>query len=260
MLGYATTIAKGSKGEELGLLVTFQDLTQLKKVEEQLQRSDRLAAVGRLASGMAHEIRNPLASISGSVQLLLEADHVSFEDRRLMGIVVREAERLSDLLTDFLTYARPPIPIKAPVKIIEVLKELREMLFADQRFSHINIEINCPDSAEIEVDRRQIWQILWDLSINSAEAMQGNGELHFSFNEANRSISVEDTGPGIDESIRNKIFDPFFSTKEKGTGLGLASVYSVVDSHGGEIDVSPGSLGGAKFSMFFPSAEKMSGE
>lgn len=255
VLGYATTVAKGHRRDELGLLVTFQDLTQLKMVEEQLQRADRLAAVGRLASGMAHEIRNPLASISGSVQLLLEASHGSDEDRRLMSIVVCEADRLSGLLTDFLTYARPPVPNKERINVIAVVNELCEMLAADQRFSQITIRKQYSEQVEMELDRGQIWQVLWDLAINAAEAMPEGGELHIRVDFENSSITVEDTGPGIAEEIRSQIFDPFFSTKEKGTGLGLASVYSVVEAHGGKIDVSPGVLGGAKFTLIFSDTE-----
>lgn len=255
VLGYATTLAKGRNSEDLGLLVTFQDLTQLKKVEEELQRTDRLAAIGRLASGMAHEIRNPLASISGSIQLLLEAEHVAQEDRRLMGIVVREADRLSGLLTDFLTFARPKWPEKKAVEICSVLDELVEILAGDARFREVVIRKNYPEKAVFQLDRGQVWQILWDLSINASEAMQGKGELHFSVNAVQRAVTVEDNGPGISEKIRSQIFDPFFSTKERGTGLGLATVYSVVDAHGGRIDVSPGELGGARFSLIFPDSE-----
>lgn len=255
ILGYATTRVQGRHGDVVGMLVTFQDLTQLKQVEADLQRADRLAAVGRLASGMAHEIRNPLASISGSVQLLMEAEHVSQEDHRLMGIVVKEAERLSGLLTDFLTFARPPVPRKETVNVASVLNELVDMLMADRRFAEVRLHKHFPEQVEMFLDRGQVWQVLWDLAINAAEAMDGRGELYFSVDAELGTISVEDTGPGIAEEIRNKIFDPFFSTKEKGTGLGLASVYSVIDAHGGKIDVSPGEFGGARFVLYFAAAE-----
>ena len=252
ILGYATTIAKGYDGEELGLLVTFQDLTQLKKIEEDLKRADRLAAVGRLASGLAHEIRNPLASISGSVQLLLEAEHVAKEDRRLMGIVVKEAERLSELLTDFLTFARPKPPQKEEVDICAALDELSEMLAGDKRFKEVEIRTDCAKKSTLFIDRGQIWQVLWDLAINAAEAIQGEGVLLLRYASDNNQIIVEDSGPGVSSAIVGKIFDPFFSTKEKGTGLGLASVYAVVEAHGGRVEVSSSdNLGGARFVLDF---------
>lgn len=251
ILGYASTAVFDRKGADVGLLVTFQDLTKLKKVENALQRADRLAAVGRLASGMAHEIRNPLASISGSVQLLLEDEKVSQEDRRLMSIVVREADRLSELLTDFLLFARPKPPSPEEIDVTLVLDELAELLSADARFDHIRVERKYPKGVRMCLDRAQIRQTLWDLAVNSAEAMEGKGALCLGVSARERCLYVEDTGPGIPEELRGQIFDPFFSTKEKGTGLGLATVHSIVESHGGTLEVSEGKTGGARFSLYF---------
>ncbi len=252
VLGYATTRAKGSQGEDLGILVTFQDLTLLKKIEEDLKRTDRLAAVGRLAAGMAHEIRNPLASISGSVQLLMEAENVQPEDLRLMGIVVREADRLNGLLTDFLGFARPKQPVKDPVDVASILDQLVDMLATDLRFERIEITQDYPGGLVLTLDQGLILQALWDLAINAYEAMQGQGQLIFSIaKRATPAIIVEDSGPGISDEIKGRIFEPFFSTKEGGTGLGLASVYSVVESHGGTVTVDRGSAGGARFSLQF---------
>lgn len=256
ILGYATTPAKGGQGEDLGVLVTFQDLTQLKKVEEDLKRTDRLAAVGRLAAGMAHEIRNPLASISGSVQLLMEAGTVEPEDLHLMGIVVKEADRLNELLTDFLAFAKPKQPIKRSVNVASILDQLVEMLAADPRFEQIEIAKKYPVVFNLSLDRGLILQILWDLAINATEAMEGTGQLTFSVEQGHvPSIVIEDSGPGIDDEIQGRIFEPFFSTKEKGTGLGLATVYSVIEAHGGMVTVERGSSGGARFSLLFVSGE-----
>jgi len=252
ILGYATTPAKGSQGENLGVLVTFQDLTQLKKTEEDLKRTDRLAAVGRLAAGMAHEIRNPLASISGSVQLLMEAETVQPDDLRLMGIVVKEAERLNGLLTDFLEFAKPKEPVKESVNVASILDQLVDMLATDPRFKEIEITQVYPADFYLVLDRGLILQALWDLTINAAEAMQSQGRLIFSVEEKEvPTIIIEDSGPGIADEIKGRIFEPFFSTKEKGTGLGLASVYSVVESHGGMVTVEKGAAGGARFSLLF---------
>ncbi len=256
ILGYATTPAKGSQGENLGVLVTFQDLTQLKKIEEDLKRTDRLAAVGRLAAGMAHEIRNPLASISGSVQLLMEAETVQPDDLRLMGIVVKEAERLNGLLTDFLEFAKPKEPVKESVNVASILDQLVDMLATDPRFKEIEITQVYPADFYLVLDRGLILQALWDLTINAAEAMQSQGRLIFSVEEKEvPTIIIEDSGPGIADEIKGRIFEPFFSTKEKGTGLGLASVYSVVESHGGMVTVEKGAAGGARFSLLFTPEE-----
>lgn len=259
-LGYATTVAKGHDAEDLGLLVTFQDLTQLKKVEEELQRADRLAAVGRLASRMAHEIRNPLASISGSVQLLMEAEHIAREDRRLMGIVVKEADRLSCLLTDFLTFARPKPPQKEMVDLCSVLDELVDIFAGDQRFQRVEISIDCREPAVLLLDRGQIWQVLWDLAINAAEAMPEGGSVQIVFDAVRKQVVVQDNGPGVPEDILSDIFDPFFSTKEKGTGLGLASVYSIMEAHGGRVTVSNSDSGGARFVLDFGAQDQNNGQ
>jgi len=252
ILGYATTPAKGSQGENLGVLVTFQDLTKLKKVEEDLKRTDRLAAVGRLAAGMAHEIRNPLASISGSVQLLMEAEHAQPEDLKLMNIVVKEADRLNGLLTDFLDFARPRTLFLELVDVSSVLDQLVAMLKTDHRFKGIEVISNYDNNFAINLDRNQILQVLWDLAINATEAMQGKGKLLFNLEKDSLfAIIVEDSGPGIADNIIGKVFEPFFSTKSTGTGLGLASVYSIVEAHGGNIVVSRSAAGGAKFMLSF---------
>ena len=256
ILGYATTPAKGSQGEDLGILVTFQDLTQLKKIEEDLKRTDRLAAIGRLAAGMAHEIRNPLASISGSVQLLMEAEHVQPDDLRLMGIVVKEADRLNGLLTDLLGFARPKKLSKEPVNVAIILDQIIEMLVTDPRFREIEISKFYPTELILALDHDQILQVLWDLAINAVEAMQGQGQLIFSFeNRRQPTIIIEDSGPGIADEIKSRIFEPFFSTKDKGTGLGLAAVYSVIELHGGIVTVDRGDVGGSRFVLQFPVGE-----
>ena len=258
ILGYAATPAHGSRGEALGVLVTFQDLTQLKKIEEDLKRADRLAAVGRLAAAMAHEVRNPLASISGSVQMLMEAQHVPPEDQRLMGIVVSEADRLNGLLTDFLNFARPKPPEKGIVNVHDVLQELSAMLTRDGRFVQIQVTVDCAPGHLIALDRGQIFQVLWDLAINAAEALAGSGHLRFVVPTGRTEIMIEDDGPGIPEDIREQIFEPFFSTKEKGTGLGLASVYSVMEAHGGSVGIARSESGGAQFILRFPGTGNIS--
>ncbi len=252
-LGFTTAAARGSNGEDLGTLVTFQDLTQLKQVEEQLKRADRLAAIGRLSAGLAHEIRNPLASISGSAQLLCENNQLHDEDQRLLGIMVKEADRLNRLLSDFLTFARPQKPVTIDLDLSILLEELRQMLMRDQRFSKIDIQIVVTRPCVFRLDRGQIWQVLWDLSINAAEAMTGKGTLVLAASDDNhQNLIVEDSGPGIAKADRERIFEPFFTTKAKGTGLGLSTVFAIVEAHGGSIETGPSDLGGERFVMSFP--------
>ncbi len=253
-LGYSSSLVRDPQEEALGLLVSFQDLTHLKEMEEALKRADRLAAVGRLAAGMAHEIRNPLASISGSVQLLMEGRHVTEEDRRLMRIVVKEAERLSKLLTDFLVFARPVPPKPKETDVSALLDELVVMAGSDPRFASVTIRRNYPAQVRFCLDRQQFFQALWNLAINAAEVMPDGGELSFGIDRARGLVFVEDTGPGIPENIRDKIFEPFFTTKNTGTGLGLATTYAIVEAHGGKIKVATGARGGCRFVIRLPRA------
>jgi two-component system sensor histidine kinase PilS (NtrC family) len=251
VLGYATMPIRGHQNAEDGLLVTFQDLTQLKIIEAQLQRADRLASVGRLAAGMAHEIRNPLASISGSVQLLLEESQLNPQDQRLMEIVQREAERLSKLLSDFLEYARPRPLCKQILPLATFLNELKDFVSGDSRFSHIHLDIQCPSDVTLHVDADMLRQALWNLLLNAVDAMQGQGLLSIVYDPVKKSLQVSDTGPGIAPEIRSTVFDPFFSTKEKGTGLGLAIVHSFMDLHDGRIYLGESTSGGATFHLIF---------
>jgi two-component system sensor histidine kinase PilS (NtrC family) len=250
--GYASSLVKDPHEKTIGLLVTLQDLTRLKEMEAHLKRADRLAAVGRLASGMAHEIRNPLASISGSVQLLMEDSQVAEGDRRLMHIVVKEANRLSNLLSDFLVYARPTPPKPEPLDVSALLDELADFLRADPRFAGIVIHREYPQEVVLPLDREKIRQALWNLVINGAEAMDGKGDIRLVVDPQAPSISVEDSGPGIPDAIRDKIFDPFFTTKDQGTGLGLATVYTIIHGHRGSVEFSPGKNGGTRFTIKLP--------
>jgi two-component system sensor histidine kinase PilS (NtrC family) len=251
-LGYSSNRVVDKDGQSLGLLIAFQDLTEYKTLEDQLKRTDRLAAVGRLASGLAHEIRNPLASISGSVQLLLEDDKVSDEDRRLMNIVVKEADRLSLLLSDFLDFARPSALQLELVDMSALLDELIALVTASGQFHGVKIEKDYQNAIQMNIDPQKMHQVLWDLLINAGEAAKPAGTIRVEVNANQREIVVEDTGEGVAEEDRDKLFEPFYTTKDNGTGLGLANVYANVEAHKGRIYVEPGSLGGARFIIELP--------
>lgn len=251
IVGFSTSLIEEQSGKVDGLLVTFQDLTRLKEAEEQVKRNDRLAAVGHLAAGMAHEIRNPLASISGSVQLLLENGKMSEDDQRLMRIVVREADRLNRLLADFLKYAHPaPLQLES-TDLSHLLEEVADIAAADPRFAQITIRREYPRQVVADCDRGKILQSVWNLLINAAEAMPGGGEIFLDLDPSRASIVVEDTGPGISPDVMSKIFNPFYTTKNGGTGLGLSTTYSTLEAHGGSIVVSSGRKGvGSRFVLY----------
>lgn len=248
-LGYRTTLITGVKSKEDHLLISFQDLTHLKEIEEQLRRSDRLAAIGQLAAGLAHEIRNPLASISGSVQLFLEGAKMSAADERLMQIVLREAERLNHLLSDFLRFARPTSPSIAHCDLVLILDELIEVIQGDPRFSGIHFDKQY-SRADFHCDGEQIRQVLLNLIINAAEAVNGIGTIRLLADTNTSMIRIEDSGPGLQPEEQKQLFNPFYTTKENGTGLGLATVHAIVAAHGGRIEVEKSSLGGAAFIIY----------
>jgi two-component system sensor histidine kinase PilS (NtrC family) len=251
-LGYSASRIVDRNNTSLGLLIAFQDLTEFKALEEQLKRADRLAAVGRLASGLAHEIRNPLASISGSVQLLLEDAQIRDEDRKLMKIVVKEADRLSLLLSDFLNFARPaPLQLES-IDVAALLDELVMLLNGSGQFQRVVINKAYQGPIRMNVDPQKMHQILWDLLINAGEAVSPEGTIQIEIDGKQGEIIIEDTGPGIAEAERDKLFEPFYTTKDRGTGLGLANVYANVEAHRGRIYVEPGRLGGARFIIELP--------
>jgi two-component system sensor histidine kinase PilS (NtrC family) len=254
-LGFTTTLIAGVDKKEDNLLLSFQDLTHLKEIEEQLRRNDRLVAVGQLSAGLAHEIRNPLASISGSVQLLLEGGSMSANDQRLLQIVLREAERLNLLLGDFLRFARPTPPMLERHDLALLFDELIEVVKGDPRFSAIHF-LKDYGSGEFLCDGGQLRQALLNLIINAAEALNGAGTIRLHADTNPLAIRVEDSGPGLLPEVQKQLFNPFFTTKENGTGLGLATVHAIVSAHGGKIEVTRSTLGGAAFTLTFGEAQR----
>ncbi len=251
IIGYGYSfVTDGGQGRE-SVLLTFQDLTEFKNLEQRYERAQRLAVVGRLASGMAHEIRNPLASISGSVQLLTHTPSLSADDLKLMNIVVREADRLSRLLGEFLDYAKPPKPRIQSVEVGRFMDDILDLLNSDPRCSQVEIHRDYDAGQVISFDPDQIRQSLWNLSINAIESMEGRGDLHIGVSAADKSIYIEDSGSGISPEMKGRIFDPFFTTKDHGTGLGLAMVYASMEAHGGEVTLLDGAMGGARFVLRF---------
>lgn len=254
-LGFTTTLIAGVNKKEDNLLVSFQDLSHIIEIEEQLRRNDRLVAVGQLSAGLAHEIRNPLASISGSVQLLLEGGSMSAHDQRLLEIVLREVGRLNLLLSDFLRFARPTPPTLGRHDLALIFDELIEVVKSDPRFTGIQF-LKEYGSGEFLCDGGQLRQALLNLMINAAEALHGVGTIRLSADSATALIRVEDSGPGFLPEAKKQLFNPFFTTKENGTGLGLATVHAIVSAHDGKIKVARSSLGGVAFILSLNSAPR----
>lgn len=243
-LGMSISALRDSRGEEVGAILVFQDLTQIVEMEEQLRRSERLGAVGQLAAGMAHEIRNPLASLSGAVELLL-ADLPSDGPSagRLTQIVRRETERLDRLVSDFLSYARPGEGRIERVPLGELMDEICQLLAAGEH-AEIQLVVEIPDGLCATGDPDQLREVFWNLVLNAVQSEPRDGRVLVRGAEVDTEsgtavrIEVIDRGGGIDPEILERVFEPFFTTRPKGTGLGLATVHRVVEAHGGELSVS----------------------
>jgi two-component system sensor histidine kinase PilS (NtrC family) len=263
-LGLSASLLKDDRNMVRGIILVFQDITRLMEMEEKVRRQERLATVGSLAAGIAHEIRNPLASLSGSIQLLQSELDLKGDDKRLMDIVLRETDRLNSIIGDFLDYARPKTPHKEPVSLASVVEETVLLLrnSPDCR-EGIAIVQDVVPSLRLIADPQHLRQVLWNLALNACQSMRGGGTLTISANKAAPpsgdpdwcEITVADTGQGIPREFLNKLFDPFFTTKADGTGLGLAIVYRIIEDHGGAIDVESEPGKGSLFRIRLPLEE-----
>jgi two-component system sensor histidine kinase PilS (NtrC family) len=261
-LGFSISPLTDPEGSLIGHTLIFQDITNFKEMEEQMKRVDKMAAVGLLAAGMAHEIRNPLTSLSGSIQMLKSELHLDDHQAHLMEISLRESERLNALITDFLLFAQPPQTRKKLWELREIVEQTVE-LFRHSPSFHDGIQIIRPTSGEkikAMIDADQMKQVLWNLLMNAAHAMSDGGEIRIHLetgNEAKRGkqwvkVSIADCGSGIAPYEKEKIFEPFFTTKEGGTGLGLSIVHRIVESHNGTIKVESEPGRGSTFTISLP--------
>jgi two-component system sensor histidine kinase PilS (NtrC family) len=256
LLGYSSFPLVGRDDRPLGTAIIFQDLTRLRAMEEAVQRSARLADLGRVAAGLAHELRNPLASISGSVELLCAQAAPDAEDRRLMEIVLSETSRLDRLVTEFLHFARPPPLRRVSVDLSGVLGETLEVFSHDPAAAGLSLERDLRP-APADCDPFQVRQVAWNLLLNAAQVPRhhAGGRIRVSCGplpEGGASFTVEDDGAGISPADLERIFLPFHSTKERGSGLGLATVHRIVDTHGGQIAVDTALGQGARFTVRLP--------
>ncbi len=277
-LGFSISTLTDPEGSVIGHTLIFQDITRFKEMEEQMKRVDRMAAIGALAAGMAHEIRNPLASLSGSIQMLKSELSLDQQQEHLMEIILRESERLNALITDFLLFAHPPQMNRSSWGIGKILDETVE-LFTHSPAFHEGLRITRIDgNGDIEalVDPDQMRQVFWNLLINAAQAIPDNGDIRIGIERANEKaeagrpffpaerekswvkIVIADSGQGISPQEKDSIFDPFYTTKEGGTGLGLSIVHKIIENHNGAIRVESDVGRGAVFTVYLPAGSNVS--
>jgi len=241
-IGFSISRLFSEEGEPSGMIVTFQDLTEIRSMEESIRRKDRLAAVGRVGAGLAHEIRNPLGAMRGAIQVLESSTPPDSVQSDLMNIILRESDRLNSIITNFLSYARPKTGNFVDVDICEALRDTATLLKhgPDVKESH-ELELRLPEKpVMVSADSAQLKQIFWNLARNAFQAMPDGGLLRFTVEKIPNSrvrISVEDNGRGMSPEQVERLFEPFSNSTSGGTGLGLSIVYQIIRDHNGTISV-----------------------
>jgi signal transduction histidine kinase len=256
----ATALLASYLAEQLrstGLRLAARE-TDLSALEAEVRRSQRLADLGSLAAGLAHEIRNPLASMTGSIELLSGCVSAGEDERRLMGIVLREAGRLNDLVTQFLAFARPAPPRPVSTDLAALLDDTLRVFRNDPQAAGVRIDERLAPARAL-ADPDQVRQVIWNLLSNAAQALAaspraGKGAIRVRCAIAPEGavIEVEDDGVGMDAAELGQIFIPFFTTRARGTGLGLATVHRIVEAHGGTIHVTSARGKGSRFTVVLP--------
>lgn len=263
-LGFSVAPLVDESENYRGYLLTFQDLTEVMELEREVRRQERLAAVGKMAAGLAHEIRNPLASMRGSVQVLASELSLMPEQSQLMQIVLRESDRLNRIVSDFLTYARPPRMERTTVELVGLLSETMSLLrnSSELKSDHTIVEKYPDHLVRYYGDPNQIRQIFWNLSRNAIQAMPLGGELRVSLRAREGGevvIAFEDTGSGMSREQKERLFEPFNSSSG-GTGLGMAIVYQLMRDHNGNVGVESEEGKGTRISIKLPASGRIKDE
>jgi two-component system sensor histidine kinase PilS (NtrC family) len=266
-VGLSTSIIKGDRGEERGVIAIFQDLTEARRIEERLRHDDRLTALGEFAAGVAHEIRNPLFAIKGSIDMLKESIEPKGDEIKLIELVSREADRLNGLLQDVLQYGRMESGERESVRLDTLLVEVAETARTHPSMTpDVNLRVTAGEALEAPANAEQLRRALLNLTINAIEAVEGAGNVGLSLvgregfgarglsgaQGCDVALIVEDDGSGIPAEKRDEVFQPFQTTKKGGTGLGLAIVDKIVQAHGGRIKVTSEPGGGSRFIVYLP--------
>lgn len=256
----SSSLLKNLHGEIIGAVVVFKDLTDRKRLEEQVNRAERLASLGELAAGVAHEIRNPLTGIKGFLQYFQTAG-TEEERQTYLPMLLREVDRMNRIIEALLYFARPCQAATAPTNLSKVVQDTMMLLRnrAESQGIHFEADIDA-ELPLVELDEEQFKQVFLNLLINSIQAMEQGGSIRVTGQYLDDAEEVElvfaDTGPGIPEHLKEKVFDPFFTTKDAGTGLGLSVVHRIVEAQGGRVYLEDTPGGGVQVRLIIPRVRK----
>jgi two-component system sensor histidine kinase PilS (NtrC family) len=257
-IGFAVSPLSTLEGNASGYTLIFQDLTDMKKLEAELRLKDRMAAVGELSAGIAHEIRNPLAAIAGSVQALKGSKSLTPQEQRLMSIVLKESERLNKAISEFLRFVRPQEKRAVAFDVAASLSETLDLLAnsSELRADHRILREIEPPSFHLVADADQIRQVFWNIARNAVQAMPHGGTLtvHTLIADDAYHIIFSDNGRGMSAADLQRLFQPFRTTFPTGTGLGMAISYRIIQEHGGKIEVTSREGEGTSIAVSLPFA------
>lgn len=258
-VGYSWSRLYSAEPEENNFILSLQDLSRIREMEAKIRQSEKMAAVGEMAAGIAHEFRNPLAAISGSAQLLEQRLRDQPGQEKLLRIITRECDRLEAAVKNFLLFSRPARPSQQWLELKEIIAESMTVLGKTPTWSRRhNLELEFPAGIKVWADPDQLKQVFLNLLSNACQAMPDGGTINCGANQAWLDgeqvllIRLRDDGPGLDPAIRRKIFDPYFTTRQDGTGLGLAIVHQIISGHGGGISAESTPGHGALFVIQLP--------
>ncbi|MFH1300873.1 MAG: ATP-binding protein [Planctomycetota bacterium] len=257
------SLLRNERQEELGTVIHIRDVTERVLMEQRLRRMERYAGLGSLATGLHHEIKNPLSALSLHVQLLEEAlvaQTAPGEIEEMLGVIRTEINRLASVLEGFRNYASMSEPGRSDVNLAELINKLVRFIRPQAEQQHVKIKVNIEDEKlpNVKADSVHIDQVLLNLALNALQAMADGGTLTIGLSrqEDSLQIAVTDTGKGIPAEFRESIFDPYFTTRNEGTGMGLALCEKIVRQHDGTIDLTTGS-NGTTFIVLLPIKEKL---
>jgi len=246
-------------GEITGVVAVIRDVTEINDLNEEVARHKRLAALGKLSAGIAHEIRNPLSSIRGLAQFVYNSFSKTDERKEDLNTIIQEVDRLNKLVVQVLDFAKLKKPSLTPFSLNDLIRKIAELFKLEIKDKQVKFSIELsPDISQIQADEDQVKQILMNVIINAIQAIPKKGEIKIKTEkallkgESAVKLIIKDSGIGISEKDFNQIFDPFFSTKEQGSGLGLSIVYKLIEAHQGEIKVESKEGKGTKFIIFLP--------